>query len=314
MTPPAPWNRLSAHLAARFGGRVRKVALDAGLGTCPNRDGTAGHGGCAWCDPGGSGPDGPERGLPWEEVLRTAAAVAARRGETGVVAYFQAYTPTYAPPAALEAAGSRALAVPGVVGLAVGARPDCLSAGTLNVLQALAERTLLWVELGMQSAHDDVLRGTNRGHNHAATVRAAAALRKRGLRTVLHLIAGLPGEAPERARASFSEAARLSPCGVKLHPLHIVSGAPLEESWRRGAVPLLSLEEYARLAADLLERLPPETLVHRLTGERPAGILLAPSWCAGKRGVLAAVAEEISRRGTRQGSRWLAESPEETAP
>lgn len=292
--PPIRW--LSGELKGRFGGPVSKVALDAGPGTCPNRDGTLGTGGCAWCDPGGSGPDGPGRGRPWEEALSEAAAEALARGDAGVLAYFQAFSPTHLPPEELARRARRALAVPGVLGLAVASRPDGLTPPVLEALEGLAREAYLWVEVGMQSRHDGTLLACNRGHRHAHTVRAVEALRERRLRCVLHLIAGLPGEGPEEIRGTFAEAARLAPWGVKLHPLHVVRGAPLEATWRGGHLPLLSLEDYAALAADLLETLPGATLVHRLTGERPGGMLLAPDWCRNKRRVLNAIARERARR------------------
>jgi len=293
--PAVRW--LSAELKERFGGRVSKVALDVGPGTCPNRDGTRGMRGCAWCDPGGSGPDS-DRDEPWQETLRRGARLARARGEVGAIAYFQAFSPTHGPTADLARCAEEALSVPDVVGLAVASRPDGLAPEVLDLFAALDRRTYLWIEIGMQSCHDRTLSACNRGHGHGDTTRAVEALRTRGLRTVLHLIAGLPGEGTAQIRASFDEAARLAPWGVKLHPLHVVRGARMEEAWRRGEVALLSQEEYAGLAADLLERLPAGTVVHRLTGERPGGLLLAPEWCRSKRRVLNAIRSELARRTT----------------
>lgn len=300
---PPPWNPLSRFLRERFGGRVTKVSLDVGS-TCPNRDGVLGTGGCAWCDPGGSGPDGPGRSLPWEEGLRRGVERARGRGGRGVMAYLQAYTSTYAPPGELGGVLEGVLAVPGVLGVAVGARPDCLGSGILKTLEAFHRRTFLWVEVGMQTRHDVTLAAMNRGHGHEATVDAAEALRARRIRTVLHLILGLPGEAPGMIRESMEEAARLRPWGVKFHPLHVVKGSALEGSWGRGELDPPGLGTYAGLVADGLERLHPETVIHRLTGERPGNLLLSPEWCRDKVSVLAAVRGELARRGTRQGARW----------
>ncbi len=300
---PAFIRWLSAYLKARFGGRVTKVALDPG-GTCPNHDGTRGIGGCAWCDTGGSGPDGPSRILPWPETLKRGAEKALARGDAGVIAYFQAFTSTYASLATVRELAETASVVPGVAGLAFGARPDCLSEDMLDLLSDLKAGTFLWVEVGMQTMHDATLDAMGRGHLHAATVAACGALGRRNIPFVLHLIAGLPGETREMITASFEEAARLGPWGVKLHPLHVVRGSRLETVYQEGGLPLLGLEEYVSLAADLIEILPPDTTIHRVTGERPAGILVAPAWCQEKRKVLSAIQKEIIRRGSCQGRKW----------
>jgi len=296
---------LSRDLKRRFGGKVVKVSLDAGL-SCPNRGPSSRETpGCAWCDPGGSGPD-RDRDRPWIEVLRDGASRAAERGAPGVIAYFQAYTNTHGPVSRIRDLFEQALGTPGVLGLAVGTRPDCLPGPILDLLEELSERTYLWVEVGMQTRHDATLSACRRGHVHASTVEAAEALRARKIRTVLHLIVGLPGEDGDAVRESFREAARLDPRGVKIHPLHVVRGAPFEERWIRGDLPLLSFEDYASLAADGLEILPAHTTIHRITGERPEGILLAPDWCREKSRVIAAIEAELRRRGTRQGFRFAA--------
>jgi radical SAM protein (TIGR01212 family) len=296
---PIHW--VSKDLKARFGGPVSKAALEGGI-TCPNRDGTVGTGGCLWCDPTGSGTDDAVPGEGCKARLERLAAGAMFRGRRGVIAYFQSFTSTHGLDGpALDARLRQALGVPGVVGVALGTRPDCLGESHLEALSRLNGETFLWVELGMQTAHDSTLRAMNRGHLHEATVGAAAALRGRGIRTVLHLILGLPGETPEMIQGTFREVARLRPWGVKFHPLHVVSGSPMEPLWRRGEIPLLSRGGFASLVADGLEVLPPEVTVHRLTGERAEGVLLAPAWCRDKRRALGAIASELQRRGTWQG-------------
>lgn len=301
-SPADPIHWVSKDLRALFGGKVSKACLDGGF-TCPNRDGTLGRGGCAWCDPGGSGPDDLLPAEGWEARLRRLAARALEGGGAGVVAYFQAFTATYGPPARLEAALARAAAVPGVVALAVGARPDCLPPETTAVLRRAARSRLLWVEIGMQTARDETLRALNRGHGFAETERAAAALREEGIPFVLHLIAGLPGEDEEEVRRSHALALRWKPWGLKIHPLHVVEGSALAARWRRGELPLWERERYVRLLADLIEATPPETSLHRLTGERPGGVLLAPDWCRDKRGLLGALQRELGRRQSYQGKK-----------
>ncbi|MEW6758625.1 MAG: TIGR01212 family radical SAM protein [Acidobacteriota bacterium] len=295
---PIHW--ASKDLRALFKGRVTKACLDAGA-TCPNRDGTVGRGGCAWCDPGGSGPDDLRPGEPWEARLERLAAAALHRGERGVVAYFQAFTATHLRPVALEDLLARAVSAPGVAAVALGARPDTLADPVLDVLSFFARRFPLWLEVGMQTSKDATLAAMNRGHAHAATARAAAELRRRGLAFVLHLVFGLPGEDREDALRSVEEAVRLGPWGIKIHPLHLVEGSPLSLWWREGGLPLLGRVTYVGWVCDALERLPPEVSIHRLTGERPEGVLLAPDWCRDKRGVLNAVRAELSRRRSWQG-------------
>jgi uncharacterized protein len=303
---PIHW--LSKDLKARFGGVVRKASLDAGF-TCPNRDGTLGVGGCAWCDPSGSGPDDLLPEEDWKGRLARLARSAQERGDPGVIAYFQAFTNTHGRPTQeLESLLRKALGVPGVCGLALGTRPDCLPPDVLDVLTLLNRETFLWVEIGMQTACDATLAALNRGHAHEATVFALEALRARDIRCVLHLILGLPGESATTMLASLDEAARLRPWGVKLHPLHVVKGSALESAWREGQLDLLSLNAYVGLAVDGLERLAPETTIHRLTGERPKEILLAPDWCRDKRHVLAALQRELSRRKSWQGRKCGKES------
>lgn len=299
-SPLDPVHWVSKDFRLLFGGRVTKAALDGGA-SCPNRDGTRGRGGCAWCDPGGSGPDDLRPGEDWEARLRRLASRALERGDAGVIAYFQAFTATYGPPALLGEILDRAASVPGVVALAVGARPDCLPSETLEVLERAARLRFLWVEVGMQTCRDDTLALLNRGHGFEATRRAAGDLRERRIPFVLHLIAGLPGEDEGDLARSHGAALALGPWGLKLHPLHVVRGSALEARWRRGEVLLWERERYVRAAADLLEATPPEIAVHRLTGERPEGVLLAPSWCGDKRAVLGALQRELTRRRSFQG-------------
>jgi uncharacterized protein len=243
-------------------------------------------------------------GESWPGRLERLAGASLPRGDKGVIAYFQAFTGTHGPAAGeLERAWRRALGVPGVLGLAVGTRPDCLPEAVLDALERLRREAFLWVEIGMQTSCDRTLAALNRGHAHAATAAAAEALRARGIPFVLHLILGLPGEDDATARASLAEAARLRPWGVKFHPLHVVRGSALEAPWREGGLRLLDVESYAGLAADGLELLSPETTVHRLTGERPGPLLLAPDWCRDKPKTLGAIRGELARRGSWQGKR-----------
>ncbi len=299
-----PYRDLNTYLQGRFGQRVQKIALDAGF-TCPNRDGTRGRGGCLYCNPRGSGTGAWSKGLSLTAQLEAGAAGLARRyGAQKFIAYFQGFTNTYGPRERLKALYDEALAFPGVVGLSIGTRPDCLEDGVLQLLAGYARTRLLWLELGLQSAHDETLRRLNRGHDAACfaeAVRRAAAF---GLEVVAHVILGLPGEGPEEMAATARFLAGLPLQGVKLHLLYVVEGSALARLYREGAYEPLTEEGFVQAAVDFLEHLPPGFVIHRLTGDPHPQELLAPAWCLDKSRVVARLREEFARRGSRQGSRW----------
>lgn len=296
--PGIPVYTLSRFFREKFGGKVRKVALDAGF-SCPNRTGGERRGGCLWCDPHGSGPGPAEAG--WEDALRRGTEKLLDRGYRGSIAYFQAFTGTYGETQRLEEAYEKALSVRGVVGIAIGTRPDCLSGETADLLDRLNRKTFLWVEIGMQTMHDTTLALCGRGHGHSATRAAYELLAGRRIKTVLHLIAGLPGETEEMMLGSFEEAAGMKPWGLKLHPLHVVRGSAFEDWFSGGRLKLMELEEYAGLAASLIEMTGSGTVFHRITGERPEGVLLAPAWCLDRDRVRREILEVLRARGGFQG-------------
>ena len=217
------------------------------------------------------------------------------------LAYFQPFSNTYAPPPVLQALYDEALAVIDVVGLAVGTRPDCLEEAVLDLLAEYHRRTYFWLELGLQSSHDRTLAWLRRGHDYAGFLKAYAAARARGLRVCVHIIIGLPGEDRTDLLATVAELARLRVDGVKLHLLHVLDGTPLGQLYRQGTLEALAQAEYVALVADVLERLPQETLIHRLTGDGPRAALLAPQWSLNKWEVLNAIDAEMLRRGSVQG-------------
>ncbi|NJC87990.1 MAG: TIGR01212 family radical SAM protein [Desulfuromonas sp.] len=296
-----PYRLFSEHLKDLFGVRVHKISVDAGFG-CPNRGGARVLPGCLFCDPGGSGAVGIDRRLGIAEQIEQGKEVMSRKYHAGkFLAYFQPFSNTYAPTATLRALYDEALAVPEVVGLAVGTRPDCLDAAVLDLLAEYHRRTYFWLELGLQSSHDRTLAWLRRGHDHACFLRAYAGARERGLRVCVHLIIGLPGESREDLLATVAEMARLRIDGVKLHLLHVLDGTPLGELYKDGRIGILEQDEYVGLVADVLERLPEETLIHRLTGDGPRATLLAPLWSLNKWEVLNAIDAEMARRGSVQG-------------
>lgn len=294
----------STYLKQRFGGRVHKISVDAGFG-CPNRQGGREHAGCLFCDPGGSGAVGIERQEPIAVQIARAKELMRRKYRAKwFIAYFQPFSNTFAPVPLLRERYDQALAVADVVGLAIGTRPDCLPEPVLDLLAGYHRQTYLWLELGLQSIHDRTLAYLRRGHDYSCFLDAYHRARQRGLRICVHVILGLPGESRSDILATADELARLGVAGVKLHLLHVLEGTPLGELYKQGRISMPERDEYVAQVVDFIERLPPDTLIQRLTGDGPRDILLAPAWSLNKWEVLNAIDDELERRGTRQGERF----------
>lgn len=288
-------------LLAKHGERVHKIALDAGF-TCPNRDGSKGIGGCTFCNNASFSPNGRESVALSDQLDSGRSGIDRCTRARKYLAYFQAYTNTYADVQSLRAMYDEALAVDGMIGLSVGTRPDCVSPAVLDLLAEYHERGMeVWLELGLQSAFDESLEKVNRGHGLKEYIQTTVAARRLGLPVCTHLIVGMPGEDGWHARESLDIVLDIGTDGLKLHPLHVVKGTQLANEWRRGEYQPLTLEEYIQIAADLIERTPWEVLYHRVTGTAPANLLLAPTWCSQKWPVVNAVVAELRRRGSRQG-------------
>ncbi|WP_295450186.1 TIGR01212 family radical SAM protein [uncultured Thiodictyon sp.] len=297
-------NTLGQDLLRRYGQRVHKLAINAGF-TCPNRDGTKGRGGCTFCNNQSFSPNAEEPPSVTEQIAAGRAVLARRTGARRFMAYFQAYTNTYDRIERLRTRYDEALALPDVVGLSIGTRPDCVPEAVLDLLAGYrAQGKEVWLELGLQSAHDETLARVNRGHGFAEFRAATRAAHRRGLKVCAHLIIGLPGEGREAALWSLEQVLDLGVEGLKLHPLHVVRHTQLALEWRRGDYLPLQLDEYASICADLIEQTPPSVVFHRLTGTASRSILLAPDWCACKWAVLNRIEAELHRRDTRQGVRW----------
>ncbi|HEY0663480.1 MAG TPA: TIGR01212 family radical SAM protein, partial [Thiobacillaceae bacterium] len=238
---------------------------------------------------------------------RARGRIARRTGARRFIAYFQAYTNTYAHVDELRALYDAALAVPGVMGLSIGTRPDCVPPPVLDLLSEYRDRGHeVWLELGLQSAFDATLARVNRGHGFAEYEAAARSARSRGLQVCCHLIVGLPGEDESHFHASLERVLDVGVDGLKLHPLHVVKHTRLAIEWKRGEYAPLAEADYVRIAADLVERTPWAVVFHRVTGTAPADLLLAPAWCAKKWDVLNGIDDELGRRGHRQGERAVA--------
>ncbi len=287
----------------RHGERVHKIALDAGF-TCPNRDGSKGIGGCTFCNNKSFAPGTREPASLAAQFERARGRIARGTGAQRFLAYFQAYTNTYAHVDELRALYDQALAEPGVIGLSIGTRPDCVPPPVLDLLAEYRDRGHeVWLELGLQSSFDHSLARVNRGHGFAEYVEATRAARARGIPVCCHLIVGLPGEDESHAHASLDRVLEVGVDGLKLHPLHVVKHTILAIEWKRGEYVPLEEADYRRIAADLIERTPWDVVYHRVTGTAPADILLAPAWCAKKWDILNGIADELAQRGSRQGAR-----------
>jgi radical SAM protein (TIGR01212 family) len=302
--PDLPYQDLNSYLRELFGERVQKITLDAGL-TCPNRDGRVGQGGCLYCNARGSGTGAWSQGLSIrQQLLEGQARLAKRYGAQKFIAYFQSFTNTYAPVEHLQSLYRDALACSGVVGLSIGTRPDCLDDEVLDLLADLKKDYLVWLELGLQSSHDATLRRINRGHDVARFTDAVNRAAARGLEIVAHVILGLPGEGPGEMAATAAYLAGLPLQGVKIHLLYVTRDSALASLYHTGEYRCLNEDEYVSMVVNFLELLPPQMVIHRLTGDPHPGELLAPEWCLDKSRVLNSIKNEFARRGTRQGSHW----------
>ncbi|MEA3465047.1 MAG: TIGR01212 family radical SAM protein [Thermodesulfobacteriota bacterium] len=295
----------SQYLKQRFGGRVHKISIDAGF-SCPNRGDDRTSPGCLFCEPNGSGSFGIARRLTVAQQVEHGKEVMVRKYKAKYfIAYFQPFSNTYAPVDILRGYYDEALAVDDVVGLAIGTRPDCLPTEVIDLLAEYHQRTDLWLEIGAQSCHDKTLHYLCRGHDYACFLDAYAAAKQRGLRVCVHVILGLPGETHEQILTTADEMARLRVDGIKIHLLHVLQNTALGDLYQSGEFEILSRDAYVQLAVDFLERLHPATLIHRLTGDGPRDILLAPRWSLKKWEVLNAIEDELAKRGTVQGSGCL---------
>ncbi|MGG0669811.1 TIGR01212 family radical SAM protein [Sporosarcina koreensis] len=292
------WSR---HLKDEFGFKVFKVALDAGF-DCPNRDGTVAYGGCTFCSVAGSGDFAGDRAKTIDVQFAEIRDKMHQKWREGkYIAYFQAYTNTHAPLPVLKEKFEAALAQPGVVGLSIGTRPDCLPDDVVDYLAELNERTYLWVELGLQTVHEKTAKLVNRAHDYATYVEGVEKLRKHGLRVCSHIINGLPLEDREMMMETAREVAKLDVQGIKIHLLHLLKGTPMVKQYEKGMLEFLEMDEYINLVVDQLEILPPDMIVHRITGDGPLELMIGPMWSASKWDVLNGIDRELKRRDSYQG-------------
>ena len=289
-------NTFGQAMLQRYGERVHKIAIDAEF-TCPNIDGSKGRGGCTFCNNVSFSPNGRQPAGIIEQIAAGRRVIRKRTGARKYLAYFQAYTNTYADINQLRQLYDEALAEPDVIGLAVGTRPDCVPGQVLDLLDEYQEQGHeIWLELGLQSSFDESLRRVNRGHGFGEYKTALLEARKRGLQVCTHLIIGLPGETKQHCKVSLERVLELGVDGLKLHPLHVVKGTQLANEWRRGEYQPLLLDEYIDIATDLIRHTPPEVIFHRVTATAEPRLLLAPDWCSKKWLVLNRITNELQRQ------------------
>jgi hypothetical protein len=291
----------NSYLRQIFGCRVQKISIDAGM-SCPNRDGRAGTGGCIYCNARGSGTGAFAQGVSVaEQIVRSKALMAKRYKATKYIAYFQSFSNTYAPVSVLKSLYDAALTVPGVVGLAIGTRPDCVDASVLDLLESYADHYLVWIEYGLQSVHDQTLLRINRGHDFNCFQKAVSLTRGRGINICTHLILGLPGETREMMLNTARTIAAMGIDGIKLHLLYVVKGTVLETLYGQGDYRCLEQQEYVDILCDVLELLPREIVIQRLTGDPHPEELVAPLWSLQKSQTLSMIAETLKNRDSWQG-------------
>lgn len=295
-------NTLGQSLLRRYGKRVHKLALNAGF-TCPNRDGSKGRGGCTFCNNSSFSPAGHTE-VPISTQIDAGRRVVARRTRANsYLAYFQAYTNTYAEIAELKKLYERALAEEDVIGLSVGTRPDCVPDAVLDLLADYQDQGYeVWLELGLQSSFDETLARVNRGHGYEEYRQSVRAARERGLKVCTHLIVGLPGEDGAHSLTTLQRVVADGVDGLKLHPLHVVKGTALANELRRGEYLPWTMEQYIGTACDMIAHTPAEIIYHRVTATAQGDLLMAPDWCAYKWRVLNGIEQELVRRGQPQGS------------
>ena len=288
--------------------RVHKIAIDAEF-TCPNRDGTIATGGCTFCNNVSFSPNGRSPVSLNQQINAGKKVLIKRTRAKKYLAYFQAYTNTYADINVLKNLYDSALAEENVIGLCIGTRPDCVPDAVLDLLTTYQDRGYeVWLELGLQSSYDKTLQRVNRGHDFATYCKAIKSAHSRQLSVCTHLIIGLPGEDNSHAKISLLRVLEQGVEGLKLHPLHVVKGTQLANEWRRGEYQALTMKEYINTVADLVELTPKEIVFHRLTGTAQKNILLAPEWCSQKWNVLNGITAELRQRGHSQGIEYGAQN------
>ncbi len=296
-----PYHSFDYMLKERFSCKIYKTALNGGM-TCPNRDGTLGERGCIFCSQGGSGDfAGDRRDSITEQINKQAEKLAQKRNASAFIAYFQAYTNTYAPVDYLRKIYTEAINHPQVAAVSIGTRPDCLGPDVLALLEELNQIKPVWIELGLQTIHERTAAYIRRGYPLSCFEEAVKALRQRDLDVIVHTILGLPGESCQDILETMEYLNRRDIQGIKLQLLHVLKGTDLAQDYLEGRFSVYTMEEYLDILIDCLEHLSPDIVIHRLTGDGPKDLLMAPLWSSKKRTVLNTLHHECKIRHAYQG-------------
>jgi radical SAM protein (TIGR01212 family) len=297
------YHSLNYFLRKKFGEKVFKISLDAGF-TCPNRDGSISKGVCIFCSPRGSG----DFTIALDDIsmqFDEAKAIMMKKWKTGkYIAYFQAYTNTYAPASVLRERYYSIMNKENLVGIAIATRPDCLPHDVIELLKEINEITYLWVELGLQTVNEDTTKLINSGYTLNSYIDSVKNLKEAGIDIVTHCILGLPGENREDMMKTVDFIANTGTQGIKLHLLHLLKDTPMVELYEKGQLVLLEKDEYVDLIVDAVEKIPKEMVIHRLTGDGPRKTLIGPKWSLNKWEVLNAIDDRFIERDTWQGKKY----------
>lgn len=287
-----PYNSLSDHLKQKLGSKTVKLSVNAGF-TCPNRDGKISTGGCIFCSGSGSGDFAPSAELSIAEQLRLSKEkLSGKWPNAKYIAYFQAFTNTYAPVDELRKKYYEALNCEDISGIAIATRPDCIDDEILELLKEINSKTYLWVEFGLQTSDEDTAVLINRGYKNEVYLSAMEKMKTAGIETVTHIILGLPYESRQTMLDSVDFAVTAGTDGIKLQLLHIIRGTKLEAIYNKKPFHIMSRDEYTDTVIECIEHLPPNIVIHRLTGDGNRNELIEPKWSMDKRGVL----NEIHRK------------------
>ena len=296
-----PYYTLHAKLSEDFGEKVYKVALNGGM-TCPNRDGTLDNRGCIFCSTGGSGDFAANSTFSiTEQINQQKDIIQAKRPVRKFIAYFQAYTNTYSNITHLRTIFTEAITHSDVLILSIGTRPDCLSEEIISLLSELNQQKPIWVELGLQTIHPKTATYIRRGYDLECFEKAVMSLHHEGIEVITHIILGLPNETTKDVLATISYLNKLPIQGIKLQLLHVLTDTDLAIDYRNGLFEVLSQEDYLDLVITALEHLSPQIVLHRVTGDGPKDLLLAPTWSSAKRTVLNELHRQMRLRNTWQG-------------
>lgn len=299
-----PYHSLDYMLRERFGEKVYKVTLNGGM-SCPNRDGKIGTRGCIFCSAGGSGDFAADAALSITEQIESQISILSqKRPIQKYIAYFQAYTNTYAPIEYLEKIFTEAISHPKIVALSIGTRPDCLDEQTVKLLSRLNHQKPVWVELGLQTIHEPTARYIRRGYPLSCFVDAVSRLRWEGIEVIVHTILGLPGESREDILTTMDYLSQMDIQGIKLQLLHVLRGTDLAADYERGLFRTYERDEYLSLLIDCLGHLRPDIVIHRITGDGPKDLLIAPLWASRKREVLNLLHHRMKEEQAFQGSHF----------